>query len=158
MSDIKVSSISDDPHNLSRFVDAQEDVYKEAFAEISHGKKESHWMWYIFPQFDGLGFSSTSRYFAIMSVEEAEAYLCHPVLGNRLLQCADAALRIRGSTAIEIFGSPDDMKLRSCATLFAHVSPSESVFEQLLDKYFQGERDTQTLSLLASCSAKEKRI
>ena len=90
-------------------------------------------MWYIFPQFNGLGFSSTSKHFAIKSVEEAEAYLSHPVLGKRLLQCADAALRVQRSTAVEIFGSPDDTKLRSCATLFAIVSPRGSVFEQLLD-------------------------
>ena len=156
MTDAKDSGAADDPHNLSRFVHAQVDDYEQALAEISSGKKETHWMWYIFPQFNGLGFSSTSKHFAIKSVEEAEAYLSHPVLGKRLLQCADAAWRVQRSTAVEIFGSPDDTKLRSCATLFAIVSPRGSVFEQLLDKYFQGERDDQTLSLLANCSAKER--
>ena len=148
MTDAKDSGVEDDSHNLSRFVHAQVDVYEQALAELHSGKKESHWMWYIFPQMDGLGFSSTSKHYAIKSVKEAEAYLSHPVLGKRLMQCADAALRVDGSTAVEIFASPDDMKLRSCATLFANMSPRGSVFEQLLDKYFQGEQDGKTLRLL----------
>src|SRR5436305_1227395 len=103
-----------DPHNLNRFVQAQVDDYEQALAEIRSGRKQSHWMWYIFPQFDGLGFSSTSKRYAIKSIAEAEAYLAHPVLGPRLQECAEAALRVEGRTASEIFGSPDDMKLRSC--------------------------------------------
>ena len=105
-------------------------------------------MWYIFPQFDGLGFSSTSKHYAIKSVDEAKAYLAHPVLGPRLLKCAEAALGVENRSATAIFGSPDDMKLRSCATLFACVSPPGSVFEHIIAKYFQGERDGKTLRLL----------
>ncbi len=139
---------ADDPHNLGRFVQAQADVYEQALTEIRSGRKHSHWMWYIFPQFDWLGFSSTSRRYSIKSVAEAEAYLSHPVLGLRLLECALAVLGVEGRSAFEIFGSPDDMKLRSCATLFACVSPAGSVFDRLLDKYFQGGRDGKTLGLL----------
>ena len=137
-----------DPHNLVRFVQAQEDDYEQALYEISSGRKRSHWMWYIFPQFEGLGVSSTSKRYSIKSVAEAEAYLSHPVLGPRLVECAEAALRVEGLSALEIFGSPDDMKLRSCATLFACVSPAGSVFHRLIDKYFQGRSDGKTLRLL----------
>jgi uncharacterized protein (DUF1810 family) len=105
-------------------------------------------MWYIFPQFDGLGFSATSRRYAIRSIAEAEAYLRHPVLGARLRECVEAVLGVAGRSAYEIFGSPDESKLRSCATLFAQVSPPGSVFERLLDQYFQGEPDRRTLRLL----------
>jgi uncharacterized protein (DUF1810 family) len=135
-------------HNLSRFVQAQEDDYAQALTEIRSGRKHSHWMWYIFPQLEGLGFSSTSQRYAIKSLGEAEAYLSHPVLGPRLVECAEAALGVEGRSAFEVFGSPDEMKLRSCATLFACVSPAGSVFHRLLDKYFQGERDGKTLRLL----------
>ena len=123
-----------DPYNLSRFVQAQERDYAQALAEIKSGRKRSHWIWYVYPQFDGLGFSSNSRFYAIKSVEEAKAFLNHPVLGPRLVECAEAALGVEGRTAREIFGSPDDMKLRSCATLFASVSPEGSVFHRLLGK------------------------
>src|SRR5437868_9582453 len=98
-----------DPHNLGRFVQAQKDDYEQALAEIRSGRKRSHWMWYIFPQIDGLGFSSTSKRYAIKSAAEAEAYLSHPVLGPRLVECAEAALRVEGRSALEIFGSPDEM-------------------------------------------------
>ena len=137
-----------DPHDLARFVHAQEHAYAQALSEIRSGRKQSHWMWYIFPQFDGLGFSSTSRKYAIKSVDEAEAYLRHPILGPRLLEGAQATLSVEGRSALELFGSPDDMKLRSCATLFASVSPAGSVFEQVLDRYFGGEPDATTLRLL----------
>lgn len=137
-----------DPHDLKRFVQAQEDVYEQSLSEVKSGRKRSHWMWYIFPQFDGLGFSTTSMRYSIKTVEEAKAYLRHPVLGRRLMECATAALCVEGWSAYEIFGSPDDMKLKSCATLFACESPTGSVFERLLDKYFQGERDHKTLRLL----------
>jgi uncharacterized protein (DUF1810 family) len=139
---------ANDPHDLNRFVQAQEGVYERALAEIKSGRKRSHWMWYIFPQFDGLGFSPTAQLYAIKSVAEAEAYLSHPVLGPRLKECAEAVLSTQGRTAHEVFGSPDDMKLRSCATLFARVSPPGSVFARLLDKYYQGEPDDKTLALL----------
>lgn len=139
-----------DPYDLSRFVQAQERDYEGALSEIKRGRKRSHWMWYVFPQLDGLGISATSRRYSIKSLAEAEAYLKHPVLGARLTACAEAALRVEGRSAYEIFGSPDDMKFRSSATLFARVSPAGSVFERLLDKYFHGEPDPETLRLLGA--------
>jgi uncharacterized protein (DUF1810 family) len=105
-------------------------------------------MWFVFPQYAGLGISPTSQRYAIKSLAEAKAYLKHPVLGRRLVECAEALLRIEGRSAQQIFGSPDDMKLKSCATLFAHISPAGSEFERLLDKYFRGERDDKTLRLI----------
>ena len=140
----------DDPHDLNRFVLAQADDYERALAEIRAGRKRSHWMWYIFPQVDGLGFSSMSRRYAIKSLAEARAYLDHPVLGPRLVECTEAALGVEGRSAYEIFGSPDDMKLRSSATLFAAVAPPDSVFARLLDKFYEGERDARTLQLLGT--------
>src|SRR5262245_33973871 len=125
-----------DPHDLDRFVQAQRSDYDRALAEIRAGRKRSHWMWYIFPQHDGLGSSSMAKTYAIKSVAEAEAYLRHPVLGPRLVECAEAVVGVEGRSAHEIFGSPDDLKLRSCATLFARVSPAGSVFERLLQKYY----------------------
>ena len=139
---------ADDPFLLDRFVKAQEDDYATALAENRRGRKESHWMWYIFPQYDGLGFSATSKHFAIKSLDEARAYLAHSILGPRLIECATAALAVEGKSARAVFGSPDDMKLRSCATLFAHVSPAGSVFHRLLDKYFDGKPDEKTLRLV----------
>jgi uncharacterized protein (DUF1810 family) len=138
----------DDPFDLERFVRAQVNDYAHALAEIRDGRKRSHWMWYIFPQIDGLAFSSTARHYAIKSLEEARAYLDHPVLGPRLLACAEAVVRIEGRSASEIFGSPDDMKLRSCATLFACVSAPGSLFERLLGKFYPGGRDGRTLQIL----------
>ena len=148
MTDTRPSGIAGDPHDLNRFVQAQEDDYERALSEIKSGRKRSHWMWYIFPQFDGLGFSATSRRYSIKSVAEAKAYLRHPVLGPRLKECAEASLSIEGRSAYEIFGSPDDMKLRSCATLFAYVSPPGSAFHRLIDKYFAGKYDSKTLKLM----------
>jgi uncharacterized protein (DUF1810 family) len=137
-----------DPHDLNRFVQAQEGDYQRALSEIRAGRKRSHWMWYVFPQIDGLGFSATTRRYSIKSLAEAVAYLSHSVLGPRLTEIAEAALGIEGRSAYEVFGSPDDMKLKSCATLFAQVSPAGSVFHRLLDKYFGGEPDEKTLRLL----------
>src|SRR5688572_15988742 len=137
-------------YHLDRFIDAQQTVYEQALAEIRSGRKQSHWMWFVFPQFDGLGFSETSRRYAVKSLEEAAAYLAHPVLGPRLLECAEAVLDLDGRSAADIFGSPDDMKLRSSATLFAHLSPDGSVFHKLLDKYFEGLPDEETLSLIGA--------
>jgi uncharacterized protein (DUF1810 family) len=148
MAHVNESVSAGDPHNLNRFVQAQEDDYDLALSEIRSGRKRSHWIWYIFPQFDGLGFSSTSKRYAIKSVAEAEAYLGHSILGPRLIECTLAVLQVEGRSAFEIFGSPDDMKLRSCATLFACVSPDGSVFDRLLGKYYEGERDKKTLHLL----------
>lgn len=137
-----------DPHQLERFLEAQRINYAEALEEIRRGSKRSHWMWYVFPQFDGLGFSSTSRRYAVKSLAEAEAYLLHPTLGPRLIECCEAALSVERRTAYEIFGSPDDMKLKSCATLFRQVSPAGSVFERILGRFFDGDPDERTLQLL----------
>jgi len=137
-----------DPHDLNRFLKAQKPDYAIALSEIISGKKRSHWMWFIFPQYAGLGYSSTSKFYAIKSMAEAKAYLEHPILGPRLMECAEAVMKIEGRTAHEIFGSPDDSKLKSCATLFASVSPSGSIFDRLLTKYYQGQRDEKTLELL----------
>src|ERR1700724_2858332 len=137
-----------DPNDLNRFRLAQQDDYERALAEVKNGRKRSHWMWYVFPQIDGLGFSSMSRRYSIKSLDEARAYLDHPVLGPRLVECAEAALGVKRRSAYEIFGSPDDMKLRSSATLFASVTPADSVFARLLDKFFDGKPDGKTLGLL----------
>ena len=137
-----------DTYALDRFIAAQRTSYERARAELERGEKRSHWMWFIFPQVEGLGSSPASRRYSIKSAAEAKAYLEHPVLGPRLLECAAAALAVDGRSALEIFGSPDHLKLRSSASLFAHVSPAGSVFHRLLDKYFQGEIDQVTLRLL----------
>ncbi len=137
-----------DPHDLDRFVRAQEGQYARALAEIRSGRKRTHWMWYSFPQRDGLGFSETARRYAIRGLDEARAYLEHPVLGPRLVACAEAVLAVQGRSAREIFGTPDDLKLRSCATLFAEVSSSDSVFHRLIQVYFGGAPDARTLTSL----------
>ncbi|MCC7091328.1 MAG: DUF1810 domain-containing protein [Nitrosomonas sp.] len=137
-----------DPYDLDRFVQAQAHDFELALAEIAQGQKRSHWMWYIFPQFAGLGLSSMSRRYAIESIAEAHAYLNHRLLGPRLVQCFETLLTINDRTAHEIFGSPDDLKLKSSATLFASVTPPGSVFERVLDRYFHGERDLKTLDLI----------
>ena len=134
--------------DLSRFIEAQEGVFERALGEIRSGRKASHWMWFIFPQIDGLGASAMAQRYAIRDLAEAEAYIRHRVLGPRLIECAEAALAVEGKSATEIFGYPDDLKLRSCATLFAHVSPPGSVFERLLAKYFRGGPDDRTIRLL----------
>ena len=139
---------AEDRYDLDRFVRAQESDFERALAEIKAGEKLTHWMWYIFPQIDGLAFSSTSKYYAIKSLDEARAYLAHPFLGPRLLDCAEAVVAVEGRAVTEIFGFPDNLKLRSCATLFACVSPPGSVFERLLVKYYGGVRDWKTLRLL----------
>ena len=137
-----------DVYNLARFIRAQESDYELALGEIQGGRKESHWMWYIFPQIDGLGSSAMSQRFSIKSLSEARAYLEHPVLGPRLLACVEGLLQLKGRSADEIFGFPDNKKLRSSATLFAAASSVGSPFHQLLEKYFRGEHDTPTLHLL----------
>ena len=149
----EIVNAATDAHDLRRFVDAQHGIYECALSEIRQGQKSSHWMWFIFPQYAGLGSSSTSQRYALKSVAEADAYLKHPVLGPRLLECAQALLRIEGRSAQQIFGSPDDMKLHSSVTLFAHISPAGSVFECVLDKYFRGARDAKTLQLIGQRTA-----
>jgi uncharacterized protein (DUF1810 family) len=144
--------MANDPFDLNRFLTAQETDYDRAVAEIRSGRKRTHWMWYIFPQLDGLAFSSTSKRYAIKSIEEARAYLDHPVLGPRLRECAEAALAIVGRSATAIFGTPDDLKLRSCVTLFAAVSPSDSVFDHILQNFYHGKPDDKTLQLFARLS------
>jgi uncharacterized protein (DUF1810 family) len=145
----------DDPFDLERFVKAQQLTYVLALRELRSGRKLSHWMWWIFPQIDGLGFSSTTQKYSIKSLDEAEAYLAHPVLGQRLLECAEAVLAVENRTAHQIMGSPDDVKLHSSATLFACASPPASVFHQLLDKYFNSEPDQRTLEKLGLESVDE---
>jgi uncharacterized protein (DUF1810 family) len=139
---------NNDPFDLDRFINAQKRNYEAALSELKNGKKQTHWMWYVFPQIDGLALSSTSKYYAIKSVEEVQQYLNHPLLGSRLLACTQAVLAVEGRTALEIFGHPDGSKLKSSMTLFASVAKSPSVFERVLEKYFQGERDVKTLHLL----------
>lgn len=139
---------AEDPYDLNRFVEAQADDYARALSEIRSGQKRSHWMWYIFPQIDGLASSSTSKHYSIKSLAEARAYLDHPILGPRLVECAEAAICVEDRSATQIFGSPDDLKLNSCATLFACVLPPASVFERLIEKYYRGRRDGKTLQLL----------
>ncbi|GIW78420.1 MAG: calpastatin [Gemmatales bacterium] len=144
-----------DPYGLNRFIEAQQGVYEQALAEIRQGRKRSHWMWFVFPQIDGLGFSATTKRYSIKSREEARAYLDHPVLGARLRECCEALLALEGRTAHEIFGYPDDLKLQSCATLFAQVAGKGSVFEQILEKYYGGQPDEKTLRLLAKESGEK---
>ena len=139
---------ADDPYDLARFVAAQEEVYATALAELSAGRKRTHWMWFVLPQLEGLGSSFMAQRYAIGGVAEARAYLAHPVLGPRLVDCAESAIAVRGSSANDIFGSPDDLKLRSSATLFAHVSPPGSPFHGLLERFFGGHPDPATLKLL----------
>jgi uncharacterized protein (DUF1810 family) len=141
-------SANDRAVDLSRFTDAQRNIYDNALAELKNGRKRTHWMWYIFPQIDGLGYSATSKHYSIKSMEEARQYMKHPALGKRLLECSNTVLGIEGRSISEIFAYPDDLKLKSSMTLFAHVAP-HSVFDLVLDKYFNGERDALTLQLLA---------
>jgi len=138
----------DDPFELSRFLSAQEGVYSRALEEIRSGSKRSHWMWFVFPQLDGLGSSSTARRYAIRSAGEARAYLAQPVLGKRLRECASVLLSVQGRTASQIFGYPDDLKLKSSMTLFDAVSDEGSPFSRVLKRYYGGERDGATLRLL----------
>lgn len=143
---------TDDPFDLNRFVQAQEATYPRALAEIKQGAKQTHWMWFIFPQLEGLGSSSTARFYAIKTQDEARAYLNHPILGNRLLECCQALLQNQDKSASDIFGYPDDLKLRSCMTLFAAVSQPGSVFSRVLQQYFQDQPDQRTLALLNQSS------
>lgn len=138
----------DDPHRLERFVQAQAPVYEQVCAELAAGEKHSHWMWFVFPQLAELGRSSTAQYYGIGSRAEASAYWNHPVLGARLAQCTSLVLALQGRTAFQVFHTPDDLKFRSCMTLFHAVVPKELLFRQVLDKYYGGEGDPLTLSLM----------
>ncbi len=134
---------------LDRFLEAQASVYAQALGELRAGQKQSHWMWFIFPQIAGLGQSATSRAYAIQSMAEARAYLAHPVLGARLRECCQAVMNLRGKGADDIFGSVDAMKLRSCLTLFTEADHDEVLFFNLLEKYFDGDADEATLEILS---------
>jgi uncharacterized protein (DUF1810 family) len=137
-----------DLFDLARFVEAQTEIYDRSLAELRAGRKRSHWMWFVLPQIADLGRSETARRYSIGSAAEARAYLDHPLLGARLRECVNVLLALQGPTASEIFGYPDDLKLRSCLTLFAAVSEDEAIFENALDRYFAGERDLATLARL----------
>ena len=137
-----------DPFNLERFVSAQATTYHAARQELQRGRKQTHWMWFIFPQIEGLGQSPTSKLYAIKSKQEARHYLRHPLLGARLVECTNILLGLKGRSAHEIFGSPDDLKLKSSMTLFERLEGQDSVFSKVLDMYFQGEQDTRTVDLL----------
>jgi uncharacterized protein (DUF1810 family) len=141
-------STADDPFNLQRFVTAQAPIYERVRAELTNGRKQSHWMWFIFPQIAGLGHSPMAQRYAISSLREAEAYLKHAILGPRLLECTQLLLQIDGKSALEILGSPDDVKFRSCMTLFARAAPEEQVFRAALDQYFDGNEDQSTIARL----------
>ncbi|MCY1435776.1 hypothetical protein D9M71_518830 [compost metagenome] len=137
-----------DPYDLQRFVDAQEPTFERAIAELRAGHKHSHWMWFIFPQLEGLGHSEMACRYAITDRQEALAYLAHPLLGPRLETSTRAVIELQGHTPREIFGTPDDLKLRSCMTLFACVAPEQEFFQQVLDGFYQGRGDAKTLALL----------
>ena len=137
-----------DPHDLQRFVDAQSQTYDQALAELRAGRKRTHWMWFVFPQIAGLGGSGMAQRFAIGDLAEAKAYLSHPVLGRRLVECAKALTALDTEDAVEVFGPIDAIKLRSSMTLFAAAAPDEPVFREVLDHYFGGRDDDATTSRL----------
>lgn len=136
-------------HDLQRFIDAQQSVYQQALSEITKGRKQSHWIWFIFPQMKGLGSSSNAQYYGIGSLEEANAYLAHPLLGARLIEISKALLNLPHKNARAVMGSPDDQKLRSSMTLFTQVPGADPVFGQVLQTYFGGRMDEHTIELLA---------
>jgi len=138
---------SNDHFDLTRFITAQEMVYSRVLFELRNGRKRTHWMWFIFPQVDGLGNSSTTKRYAIKSIEEAQEYLNHPLLGKRLKECAETVLAVEGRSISEIFGYPDDLKLKSSTTLFENVADFDPIYASMLNKYFNGERDIRTLNL-----------
>lgn len=137
-----------DPHNLQRFVDAQNPVFAQVCSELREGRKRQHWMWFVFPQIQGLGYSPLARKFAISSLEEAKAYWDHPILGARLSECCRLVNLVEGRSIDQIFGYPDDLKFRSSMTLFAHATSDNQIFKDALDKYFNGEFDNLTLERL----------
>lgn len=144
------SPAADDPFDLGRFVEAQSGDYAQALSELRRGRKQGHWIWYILPQMRGLGMSSMSSRYGIGSLDEARAYLAHPVLGPRLRECVEAVAVHKGMSASQILGSLDAMKFRSCLTLFAEAAGPDSLFARALDQFFDGQRDPRTLELLAS--------
>jgi uncharacterized protein (DUF1810 family) len=141
-----------DRFRLARFLEAQARVYPQVRAELTAGRKHSHWMWFIFPQLAGLGTSATARHYALGSLGEARAYLAHPVLGARLRECTSLVLAVERRSTAQIFGHPDDLKFRSCLTLFRAAAPGERLFDDALARFFSGEPDPLTLKLLTSAS------
>lgn len=137
-------------YNLNRYLEAQQNNYPKALAEIKNGKKQSHWMWFIFPQIAGLGFTDYNIFYAIINIEEATQYLNHPILGQRLIEMSKELLKIENKTALEIMGKPDTKKLKSCMTLFSLLPNTDSVFKSVLDKFYKGETDDKTISILKS--------
>lgn len=137
-----------DAYTLKRFVDAQDPVFDAVLAELERGHKRTHWMWFVFPQLAALGSSATARHFGIHSIDEARAYLRHPILGERLRRCCETLLKVQGRTAHEIFGYPDELKLKSCLTLFELAAPEEPLFARCIAKYCEGRRDERTLAVL----------
>ena len=137
-----------DPYKLQRFVDAQSPIFDRVRSELTNGEKRSHWMWFIFPQIQGLGYSMTSRKFAISSLDEAKAYLAHPILGPRLIECAQLVNGVKDRSIGRILGSPDDMKFHSSMTLFSIAAPENPVFPEALQKYFEGRKDPATIQKL----------
>lgn len=135
-------------HGLERFVAAQDGIYQQVVKELSAGRKHTHWMWFIFPQLAGLGASAMAQRYAISGLDEARAYLAHPLLGARLRECSALVLAVQGRTVHGIFGSPDNMKFHSSLTLFAQAAPDEALFQSCLDKYFGAVPDQATLDLL----------
>ena len=135
--------------DLRRFVQAQEPRMDDVLAELAAGRKRTHWMWFVFPQLRGLGHSQMAWHFGLQSRGEAAAYLAHPLLGPRLRECVELVLAVDGRSAHAVFGSPDDLKLRSCLTLFREIDGVDGVFGKALDKYFDGQPDAATLQLLA---------
>ncbi|MET1055521.1 MAG: DUF1810 domain-containing protein [Pedobacter sp.] len=135
-------------YNLGRFIDAQNSDYETALSEIRSGRKRSHWMWYIFPQILGLGSTETSRFYAIKDLEEAQLYLQHPILGKRIVKISEELVELESNDANKIFGSPDDLKLKSSMTLFASVTDTNPVFEAVLEKFFKGVKDQKTLQII----------
>jgi len=143
--------MTDDPFDLNRFVTAQAPVYETALGELRAGRKRSHWMWFVFPQLRGLGHSATAQFYGLASLDEARAYLAHPVLGPRLKRCTEAVLAIEGGGLNAIFGAPDDMKFHSSMTLFARAAGgAESPFLKALERYCEGRADERTLALLVT--------
>lgn len=143
---------------LIRFLEAQNQVYLKALSELKKGKKDTHWMWYIFPQLKGLGSSEMAQYFGMKDWNEATAYLQHPVLGRHLIEISSVVLQLEGKTVTEIFGTPDDLKVHSCMTLFANVENTHPLFSQVLEKYFNGLQDEATLLLLAKNKLSNKTL
>lgn len=134
--------------DFRRFLDAQNQLYLKALSEIKNGRKQSHWMWFIFPQLKGLAHSETAHFYALNGIDDATSYLAHPVLGRHLIEISQALLEWPGDDANDILGSPDDLKLRSSMTLFANVRGADAVFEKVIGKYFNGLQDERTLQLL----------